>query len=316
MEPLVPPANTPDEHPEGPEAPDEEGMNGLTRRDFLRGTGAIVFAASITVLATDCGSETHETLPPPPGVNDLYTEVPATPRNALPLALQFFSAHEAATVEAFTARIIPGTPDDPGAREAGVVHYIDNALAYHNGDDRATYRNGPFAHVYDGDTPPSGLDLTKVVPVKKSELSRYSYQSSQTPQVEYRAGIAAVDRYANTRFGRDFAALPEGQQDGVMRDMQENRATGFDTPTAQDFFVTLRMHTIEGMFCDPLYGGNQGMVGWRLVGFPGAQGGWTPTEMQTEGTTRPPLSIAMLSYGGAGHPAHGALLPVSGSRQR
>ena len=38
------------------------------------------------------------------------------------------SASEAADVEAITAQIVP-TDDTPGAREAGVVHFIDRALA-------------------------------------------------------------------------------------------------------------------------------------------------------------------------------------------
>src|SRR5690349_8312079 len=35
------------------------------------------------------------------------------------------------------------------------------------------------------------------------------------------------------------------------------------------FFSLLRQNTIEGMFCDPIHGGNVDMVGWQLVGFPG-----------------------------------------------
>jgi len=27
---------------------------------------------------------------------------------------------------------------------------------------------------------------------------------------------------------------------------------------------------MEGMFSDPIYGGNQNKAGWRLIGFPGA----------------------------------------------
>ena len=42
--------------------------------------------------------------------------------------LSFLSAAEAADVEAVAAQIIP-TDDTPGAREAGVVHFIDRALA-------------------------------------------------------------------------------------------------------------------------------------------------------------------------------------------
>jgi len=42
----------------------------------------------------------------------------------------------------------------------------------------------------------------------------------------------------------------------------------------------VREHTIEGFFCDPVYGGNRDAVGWRLVGFPGAQWGYTAEQMQ------------------------------------
>ena len=35
------------------------------------------------------------------------------------------------------------------------------------------------------------------------------------------------------------------------------------------FFALLRRNTVEGMFCDPIHGGNADMVGWQLIGFPG-----------------------------------------------
>ena len=53
--------------------------------------------------------------------------------------------------------------------------------------------------------------------------------------------------------------------------LEQGKATGFTWPTAQAFFNTLRTHTMEGMFADPIYGGNKDFAGWRLVGFPGAQ---------------------------------------------
>jgi gluconate 2-dehydrogenase gamma chain len=42
--------------------------------------------------------------------------------------LSFFSAADAADIEAVAAQIVP-TDDSPGAREAGVVYFIDRALA-------------------------------------------------------------------------------------------------------------------------------------------------------------------------------------------
>ena len=41
------------------------------------------------------------------------------------------------------------------------------------------------------------------------------------------------------------------------------------------FFRLLRQHTIEGMFCDPMHGGNADMIGWQLIGYPGPQMSWS-----------------------------------------
>jgi gluconate 2-dehydrogenase gamma chain len=44
------------------------------------------------------------------------------------------------------------------------------------------------------------------------------------------------------------------------------------------------------MLYQPVYGGNKNFAGWRLVGFPGAQMGFTPADMQSrEAFTRGPI---------------------------
>jgi gluconate 2-dehydrogenase gamma chain len=81
-------------------------------------------------------------------------------------------------------------------------------------------------------------------------IPEHGYQGKETPQEIYRAGIKLL--------GRDFADVPPEQQDTRLESMQETY-----------FFQLLHGHTVEGVFCDPLHGGNIGMVGWRLIGFPG-----------------------------------------------
>jgi gluconate 2-dehydrogenase gamma chain len=54
---------------------------------------------------------------------------------------KFFDEHQWATVEALTAQIIP-TDQYPGAKEAGVVNYIDIALATAYSEQQATYVQG------------------------------------------------------------------------------------------------------------------------------------------------------------------------------
>ena len=53
----------------------------------------------------------------------------------------YFDAPTAAEIEAIAARIIPDD-DTPGARAAGVIWYIDRALAGYDGDNQQLYREG------------------------------------------------------------------------------------------------------------------------------------------------------------------------------
>ena len=75
------------------------------------------------------------------------------------------------------------------------------------------------------------------------------YQGKATPREVYREGIKNLK-------GFDRLA-PEGQ-DTRLQKIESSR-----------FFFLLRQHTIEGMFSDPIHGGNINMIGWQLIGFPG-----------------------------------------------
>ena len=54
----------------------------------------------------------------------------------------FLNDDDAATVAAFTERLMPGAPGKPGARDAGVLNYIDLALAGAYEDLQDFYRRG------------------------------------------------------------------------------------------------------------------------------------------------------------------------------
>ncbi|MFX6743328.1 gluconate 2-dehydrogenase subunit 3 family protein, partial [Acinetobacter baumannii] len=53
--------------------------------------------------------------------------------------------------------------------------------------------------------------------------------------------------------------------------MMEGGKIAFDTVPAKTFFSFMLGNTKEGYFADPMYGGNQKMGGWKMVGFPGAR---------------------------------------------
>jgi gluconate 2-dehydrogenase gamma chain len=107
----------------------------------------------------------------------------------------------------------------------------------------------------------------------------------------YRRGLAQLDAYCSKTYQKSFVKLSAAQQDDVIGALEQGKAGGFEYPTAQAFFNTLRTHTMEGMFADPVYGGNRDFAGWKLVGFPGAQLFYTPADLASTGVfTRAPIT--------------------------
>jgi gluconate 2-dehydrogenase gamma chain len=85
----------------------------------------------------------------------------------------------------------------------------------------------------------------------------------------YSAGLAALDELAAAQGAATFAALDAAKQDAILADVQAGKATGAFLPDPGTFFATVREHALQGTFGDPIYGGNAGDVGWKLLGYPG-----------------------------------------------
>jgi gluconate 2-dehydrogenase gamma chain len=106
----------------------------------------------------------------------------------------------------------------------------------------------------------------------------------------YRRGLAALETHCRATYREPFRRLNPAQQDEVIAALEAGKATGFTWPAAPAFFNIVRTHTMEGMFADPIYGGNRDFAGWRLVGFPGAQPEFTVEDMQSsQAFTRLPI---------------------------
>jgi gluconate 2-dehydrogenase gamma chain len=146
----------------------------------------------------------------------------------LKIPLRFFTEEEALIVAAAATRIFPSDDSGPGAKEAGVVIYIDRQLAGPYGRDRYRYTQGPF---------------------DENAAREFGYQGKATPSETYREGLKGL---------KGFDSLSPEEQDKKLQQIENSH-----------LFALLRQNTIEGMFSDPVHGGNVDMVGWQLVGFPG-----------------------------------------------
>ena len=169
--------------------------------------------------------------------------------------LRFFTSHQAAVVQAATARIAPGPRDDPaeaghpGAREADVTGYIDTMLGALQEDNPPIFAGGPWSNRHT-----SGPDLMdRFVPL--DPVARIAWRKRLAGwQQQYTKGIAALDKLA----GGDFTKATPDHQDKILAKASVSAFTGL-----------LFEHTIEGLYAAPEYGGNRGLAGWQEIGFPG-----------------------------------------------
>ncbi|QNK82938.1 gluconate 2-dehydrogenase subunit 3 family protein [Nakamurella sp. PAMC28650] len=175
----------------------------------------------------------------------------------------FFSVHEWDTIDAAASRIIP-TDADPGAHEAGVIVFIDRYLSGIE-FNFATAAGGGFLQM-------AGKDAV-AARARNANMQRL-----------YRGGVKELDRIAGELGQQSFKSASADVQDQVLeqlsgspkpapisldsREVFHSRLQG-NTDDGMPFFPTLCLHVRQGFYADPVYGGNKGQVGWRVIGFPG-----------------------------------------------
>lgn len=237
-----------------------------SRRDFFKLAGA---AGAAAVLAPGA-AEAQEMRPAEP---QTAARTPAQPRLGATPVHQFFTAAEAALVGAMADRLIPPDVHWPGAVQIGVVDYIDRQLAGAYGSGERLYMHGPW----------------------KQGSKQQGYQLPLTPAELYRAGLADVEAAARLKLGKAFPEATPDQKDAFLTGLEKGEVK-LDHVPGTIFFETLLANTIEGFFCDPIYGGNRDMAAWRMVGFPGAYSQFVYlVDNHGMHLDRPPIGI------GAGH---------------
>ena len=198
----------------------------------------------------------------------------AQQRAAPAQAYIFFNPAEAAFIEPAVARLIPADETGPGALEADVPVYIDRQLAGAWGAGADLYRSGPW----------------------QSGKPEQGYQLRFTPAELFRTALRAItEDYVKNQGG--FAKLKPEEQDEYLRSLESQSRDLGGVPSGI-FFESLLEMTIEGFFSDPVYGGNKDMVGWKLIGFPGAYANFYEfVDQHGIAFNRPPMSLSQDASG-------------------
>jgi len=169
--------------------PDREGlMTTMQRRAFMQG-------AAIGALAFTVG-----------GVEILLTPGEARARG---VPFRLLKANEAETIEALGETLLPG------ARQAGIAHFIDQQVS------------GPA----------------------EEALLEARIMNVRPPYVNfYRAAIGALDRASQAMHGRRFADLSTVDQRGFVDLMRQNKIEGWQGPPGGFVYFLLRSDAVDVVY--------------------------------------------------------------------
>ena len=209
---------------------------GLGRRDFLK--GAVVGGAAAATVSLPQGAEAQQVASPT-----------AAPDAGSP-GYSFLNLEEAAFVEALVDHMVPADDLTPKGTDIGINIYIDRALAGGWGKGERLYMQGPW----------------------KLGLPSQGYQLPLTPAQLYRAGIEATNAHCRKAYGKAFDRIDDKQREEVLVALSSGKLSFDNGLPARVFWTTVYQTVMEGMFSDPIHGGNRNKAVWKMIGFPGAIG--------------------------------------------
>jgi gluconate 2-dehydrogenase gamma chain len=164
-----------------------------------------------------------------------------------PAGYTYFKPQEALFIEAVVDHMVPKDELTPSGTDIGIATYIDRALAGSWGKGDRLYMQGPWAR----------------------GSANQGYQLPLTPAALYRAGIEGANAHCRKAYGQTFDRCTTEQKETFLRELSGGKITLAGGLPGRAFFGALYQNVMEGMFADPIYGGNRDKACWKMIGFPG-----------------------------------------------
>jgi gluconate 2-dehydrogenase gamma chain len=208
----------------------------IGRREFLTSV-SVVGAASASAQA----------LAPVAVEAQTAAQAAAAQPAAEPAGYEYLKPVEQAFVEALVDHMIPKDELTGSGTEIGIATYIDRALAGAWGKGARLYKDGPW----------------------QRGTANQGYQLPLTPAELYRAAIEGSNAYCRKTFGKDFDRCTAEQKETFLKDLSGGKITLDGGIPGREFFNMFFENVREGLFANPMYGGNKDKVGWKMIGHPG-----------------------------------------------
>jgi gluconate 2-dehydrogenase gamma chain len=200
------------------------------RRSFLK--SAVAGSAAAVAATLPQSADAQQRAPAPAGAAPAYS---------------YLNLEEQAFVEVLVDHMVPADELSPKGTDIGINIFIDRALAGSWGKGARLYMQGPW----------------------KQGVPNQGYQLPLTPAELYRAGIPAANAHCVKTYGKTFDKIDEAQREDFLKAWQAGKVTFEGGPPARVFFSMLYQNVVQGMFADPIHGGNRDKAGWKMIGFPG-----------------------------------------------
>jgi gluconate 2-dehydrogenase gamma chain len=204
-----------------------------SRREFLR--NAALAATLVAVPTALPGATTDEK-------NSL-----SPPANLLASGYLTFGPSEAAFVEAMVNLMCPADELTPCGVDCGLAIFMDRQLAGAFGRGERLYLRGPWRQ----GRPEDG------------------YQLPLTPEQFFKTGLKAADHACHQQHGQHFADIAAPLADVFLLAIAEGKILDARLSLADGFNDLVYPLFTQACFADPIYGGNQDKVFWKLLGYPG-----------------------------------------------
>jgi gluconate 2-dehydrogenase gamma chain len=217
----------------------DESSGASRRRIFLKQAAGLAGVAPLAPRLAASGAAVAVALPAAAQGADA---VPSPPAGYASL-----SPDEATFVEALVNVMCPADELTPSGVDCGIAVYIDRQLAGPFGKGDGRYMRGPFRQ----GKPQVGLQL------------------AITPEAFFKAGVAAAAAACRRDRGKPFDQLAAADADAFLKDVQAGKVKDDKVVLASWFNEVVYPLFVQGCFADPLYGGNQGKVFWKMIGYPG-----------------------------------------------
>lgn len=242
----------------------------------------------------------------------------------------FLNGIQADTVDAIAEVMWPPTDASVGGSDAGVMFYIDRALAGPYSDYQDVYVAGlewvdyaallayedlfgrlefeqqvdVITRIYDGDL---GEISSEEVARSGHALIQSSAVNDATPGASPIAEELATPIPTDATPATQATPQPSPAASGLLNEGPEDSPLAFvdgmvvagiartQVENLREFIDIVRVHVMEGLFSDPVYGGNRGFGGWSAVGYPGPYVVYTAEQQESfEPLNLPMQSIADL----------------------